>query len=198
MFLPNGAIKLFPAAHYDRGDWTALRMWCHEHARYGLPTIELVEWLKQQIGDRKAIEIGAGSGDLCYHLGIIGTDNYQQEWPDVRLYYAVLGQPVIKYGEWVERLDALEAVKQHKPDVVIGSWVTHWIDPNLPPPPGGGNMYGIREDEILKRVDTYIMIGNLEIHKHKPILKLPHEELNFPWIKSRAAARDQNRIFIWR
>lgn len=198
MFLENGAIKLLPAEFYDRADWTALRLWCHKNARYGLPTIELVDWLKKQIGNRKAIEIGAGSGDLCRHLGIIGTDNHMQEWPDVRLYYAATGQPVVKYGAWVERLDALEAVEKHKPDVVIGSWITHWIDPDLPVPPGGGNMYGVKEDEMLKLVDTYIMIGNLETHKAKPILNLPHEEFDFPWIKSRAKERNLNRIFVWR
>lgn len=195
---PNGALKLLPASYYDILDWDELRIWCHHNARYGLPTVELVAWLKDYIGDRRAIEIGAGSGDLCYHLGIKGTDNYQQTWPDVVIHYAAMGQPLIKYGSWVENRNAMVAVQKYRPSVVIGSWITHWIDPNLPPPPGGGNMYGVKENELLKLVDTYIMIGNLDIHQHKPILKLAHEEHQFSFVKSRASRPQLDRIFIWK
>lgn len=195
---PNGALKLMPAEYYDSLDWMELRTWCHFQARYGLPTVELIAWLKDYIGDRKAIEIGAGSGDLCHHLGIVGTDNFQQTWPQVAMYYAIGGQPTIAYGSWVEKIDAIAAAKKYKPDIIIGSWITHWIDPDKAMPVGGGNMFGVKEDELLKLVDTYIMIGNLDIHAHKPILELPHETLEFSFVKSRAQKRELNRIFIWR
>lgn len=194
---PTGALKLMPYSYYEGLDWVQLRLWCHHNARYGLPTIELVEWLKDYIGDRKAIEIGAGSGDLCHHLDIPGTDNYQQTWPDVRMFYAISGQPTIIYGTWVENIAALDAVKKYKPDIVIGSWITHWVDPDKAVGIGGGNMYGVKEDELLDYGVTYIMIGNLAIHGHKPILRLPHEELQFPFVKSRAHKRELDRIFIW-
>lgn len=197
MLEPNGAIRLMPAAYYDSIDWQSFRIWCHYQARYGIPTIELIDWLKNCIGDRPTIEIGAGSGDLCHHLGIRGVDNHNQTWPDVALYYAATGQPTIKYAPWVQNYDALKAVKMFKPSVVVGSWITHWIDPDKPIPPGGGNMYGVKEDEMLKLVDTYIMIGNLEVHKSKPIMALPHEELELPFVKSRAHKPKLDRIFIW-
>ncbi len=190
-------MKLLQTVVWDCIDVMTMRLFGHQYARYGFPTVELIAWLKEIIGDRKAIEIGAGSGDLCYHLGILGTDNYQQTWPDVQLHYAATGQPTIKYGPWVERLEALDAVRRHKPNVVIGSWITHWIDPDKPMPPGGGNMYGLKEDELLELVDTYIMIGNLRVHQHKPILKLPHQELTLPFVKSRATYPDLDRVFIW-
>jgi hypothetical protein len=41
-------------------------------------TVELVAWLHDRIAGRKAIEIGAGMGDLGYHLGIPQTDSYAQ------------------------------------------------------------------------------------------------------------------------
>lgn len=194
---PNGALRLMPASYYDSLDWNELRIWCHHNARYGLPTVELVEWLKERIGGRSVLEIGAGSGDLCHHLGIRGVDNHQQTWPDVAIHYALNGQPAIKYGPWVQNHDAVKAVKMFKPKVVIGSWITHWIDPDKPMPAGGGNMYGVKEAQILELVDEYIMIGNLEVHKAKPIRSLPHEELSLPFVKSRAHNPQLDRIFIW-
>lgn len=194
---PNGALRLMPASYYDSLDWNDLRIWCHYNARYGLPTVELIQWLRDRIGDRPAMEIGAGSGDLCHHLGIRGVDNHQQTWPHVMLYYAATKQPTIKYGPWVQNHDALKAVKMFKPKVVIGSWITHWIDPDKPPPPGGGNMHGVKEDQLLDLVDEYIMIGNLETHGSKPIMSLPHTELQLPFVKSRASNPDLDRIFIW-
>lgn len=193
----RGALRLMPAAWYDQQDRHSLRVWCHYNARYGLPTVELVDWLKTRIAGRKSIEIGAGAGDLCYHIGNVGVDNHQQEWPDVKAYYAALQQPTIKYPSWVIEADALEAVNRIRPSVVIGSWVTHWIDPEIPAPAGGGNMYGVKEPEILSLVDEYIVIGNLAIHSHKPIMKLPHEELELPFIRSRAARPELDRVFVW-
>jgi hypothetical protein len=43
---PDNTIKLLPAAAYDEFDPSGLRLWCHHNARYGLPTTELIEWLK--------------------------------------------------------------------------------------------------------------------------------------------------------
>jgi hypothetical protein len=40
-------------------------------------------------------------------------------------------------------LDAIAAIEKYQPDTVVASWVTHWIDPNLPVPPHGGNIYGV-------------------------------------------------------
>ena len=190
----NKKLNLYPSSYYETLNFEQLRVFCHFNARYGLPTIELVDWLKKEIGDLKAIEIGAGSGDLGHHLGIPMTDNHCQEWPDVRLIYSATQQPLIKYGVDVERLDALEAIEKYKPDVVLGSWVTQWIDPNKPPPFGGGSVYGIKENLILERVRKYIVIGAVEIHKYKEIMKLPHKTYELPFLWSR---RKDNRIWVW-
>jgi hypothetical protein len=125
------------------------------------------------------------------------TDNYNQEMPDVKKYYAITGQPTIRYGKDVEKLDALEAQAKYKPQVIIGSWVTQWIDPNLPPPPGGGNMYGIKEPELLERLPpggSYIHIGAHGIHDFKKILALPHETYELPFLRSR---RPDNVVYVW-
>lgn len=195
----NGYLKILPAAFYEELDPVELRVFCHVFARYGLPTIELVEFLKQRIGDQSAIEIGAGCGDLGRALGIPMTDNFCQDWPDVKAIYTAAHQPIIQYGQDVIRMDALDAVRKYKPDIVIGQWVTNWIDPNLPPPPGGGSMYGIKEDELLEECKTYIVIGNRNVHGHKPILQKRHFEIQDGdrYIKSRANDQSQNVIYIW-
>ena len=193
----NNRLKLLGAEAYDAISPSALCLWCNRYARYGLPTIELVEWLQKRIAGRNAIEIGSGTGDLAYHLGIPATDNRMQEWPEIKFNYELVGQPVIKYPDFVQNLDALDAVKQYKPDVVIASWVTHWIDPNLPPPPEGGNAWGVKEDKILATGCTYILIGNKRVHGIKKIMAQPHKEFELPFLRSRAIHPELNRVWIW-
>ena len=192
----EGFLRLLSCEYYNTIPWQELRLWCHYNARYGLPTIELVEWLKATIGDRKAIEIGSGAGDLAYHLGIQATDNRQQEWPDVALFYKMKGQPTIKYPASVERLSAIEAIKKYAPEVIVASWVTEWVDPDNVPV-HGGNMYGIKEDKIVGSGRTYILIGNINVHGHKKIMNIAHETHDFPFLKSRGANREGNRIWVW-
>jgi hypothetical protein len=194
---PDNIIKLLPAADYDAFDSDGLRLWCHFQARYGLPTVELVAWLTHYIGDRKAIEIGAGTGDLAHHLKITATDNKVQDDPEAAIFYLLSRQPTIRYPAWVEKLDALAAIEKHRPQVVVASWVTHWVDPALPIPPGGGCMFGVHEDQLLATGVTYVFIGNAVVHQYKPILKVPHIELELPFVRSRANDSSANRVFIW-
>jgi hypothetical protein len=193
----KGMLKLLSAKEYDTIPHDSLRMFCHNFARYGLPTIELTDWLKEKIADRKAIEIGSGSGDLALHLDIPATDNHMQEWKIMRDYYRTIGQPTIKYPAFVQTLDALVAVERLKPEVVVASWVTEWIDPDKPMPPQGGNMFGVKETEILASGVTYILIGNHNVHGHKAIMAQPHEEFNLPFVRSRSAYPELNRVWIW-
>jgi len=195
--LKGGMLPLLPAAFYDSFPQDSLWLWCHTNARYGLPTVELVEWLQEKIAGRKAIEVGAGSGDLAHHLGIQPTDNRMQEWPHIRAHYAGLRQPVIQYGDRVASYDALDAVDFYKPEVVIASWVTEWIDPFLPPPPHGGNAWGVKEDRIVAQCD-YILIGNAAVHGKKKIMEMPHEEHALPFLRSRAFDQSLDRMWIWR
>lgn len=194
--LPSGKLKLVSATEYDNFSHDEIRVFCHKYARYGLPTMELVEFLKEIINGRNAIEIGAGHGDLGCHLNIPMTDSKCQASPQLQLYYSAMGQPTIKYPADVEKLEALDAIKKYQPQVVIGSWVTQWLDPNKPATKGG-SMYGVKEGELLKLVETYVVIGNLDSHGDKDIIDLPHEEIVLPGIRSRASNPVNNRIFIW-
>ncbi len=193
----DGFIRLLPSAAYDDFDPEGLRLWCHKHARYGLPTIELISWLREKINGRKAIEIGAGAGDLSHYLNIPGTDNRMQEWPYIEAIYSSIGQPVIKYPVSVRGCDALTAIEVLSPDVVVASWVTEWIDPNKEAPASGGNIYGVKEDQIIASGVTYIVIGNTFIHGAKKIMQESHQTFDLPFVRSRASHPKENRIWVW-
>lgn len=201
----RGILKLLPASVYDTFDRNGLRLFCHNHARYGLPTTELVTWLREYIAGRSCLEIGSGAGDLAHHLGVRATDNRMQEWPEIKMQYAMTGQPVIPYPVWMEELDAIDAVQKYKPDVVLASWVTEWIDPAKLPPPHGGNVFGVKENLIVTAGDiglshcnpTYILIGNDATHGKKQIMSRKHERFYFPFLKSRAKFANLNCVYVW-
>lgn len=194
---PDGQLLLLPTGYYNNMDFEGIRLFCHKNARYGLPTIELIDWLHEEIGTRSAIEIGAGHGDLSFHLGVPATDNYMQRRPEVAAHYRLTGQPTIDYPARVEHLDASAAIIKYRPDVVIASWVTEWIDPNLPPPPHGGNMFGVKEDEIVGAGLTYILIGNTTVHGKKKIMHETHVEIRSSMLRSRSVTPEENRVWIW-
>lgn len=194
LLLENGKLKLFSHSVYDTFEWNELRYFCHMYARYGLPTVELIECLKKIISGRSAIEIGSGHGDLGYHLGIPMTDSKIQNKPFIRESYKAMGQPIIQYPNDVERLEALEAVNKYRPRVVVASWVTAYSPYETT---YGSSPYGIREDKLLSQVETYILIGNQDIHGDKPIMQLPHTTIAGNYIRSRAKNPENNRIYIW-
>lgn len=192
----DGYIKLLSSVALDALPAASVRLWAHLNGRYHLPTAGTIGWLNIFIAGRRAIEIGSGTGDLAHYLGIPATDNKMQTWPAVASFYAALNHPTLRYGPDVEELGAAAAIRKHQPQIVIGAWVTHWIDPNQPMPPGGGNVHGIREDEIVGAGLVYVMIGNKVTHQHKPILKLPHREIALPFLRSRGDPAE-DRVFIW-
>lgn len=192
-----GVLKRLSSAALDvSATPEALRLWCHYHGRYGLPTTELVAWLRAYIAGRSAIEIGSGAGDLAWHLMLPATDNRCQEQPDVAAFYRALGDPVIEYPAWVERLDALDAIAKYTPDIVVASWVAQWADPDMPPASTGA-VYGVKEDILLDTGVIYVLIGNLAVHGKKTIMARPHRELDLPFLRSRSQHDTQNRLFIW-
>lgn len=191
----SGNLLIHPTDFYNDLDPEALRVFCHYAARYLLPTRELVKEIKFLIGEKTALEIGAGAGDLGRALGIRMTDSFLQQTPEVAALYAASGQPVIRYGEDVERMAAARAIDTYKPQVVVAAWVTQYISPDLPPPPGGGNVWGVNEEALLENVDRYIFIGSVGIHQHKFIHKIPKTYEKFS--SSIRSRRHDNVIWVW-
>lgn len=198
LLLPDGRLKLLSFEDYQQVNPVHLRLWAVHNARYCFPTVELIDWLRKEIGNRFAIELGAGCGDLGAHLGIIQTDSYMQRRPEIQLLYKAMGQAITYPPEDVYEYDALAAVKALRPDVAVAAWLTQKVVAEECTPDTQGSVYGADELEILKHVSTYIHIGNEASHGMKKALDIPCEKYYFPWLVSRAAFPEKNVIYIWR
>jgi len=192
----HGQLKVVPAAFYKMQRPESAAVYCVRHGCYGLPTIELCEWLRDFIGERQAMEIGAGNGVMAAHLGIRAVDNFMQNDPRIRELYQLVQQPPVRYGNAVEKIEALDAVKKYRPQVVISCYVTHRY--NAAEHWRGGNMFGPDTGEILKLVEHYIHIGNEKTHSRDPLMELPHEMHYFPWLHSRASMYGRDFIGVWK
>jgi hypothetical protein len=193
----DGFLKLLPASAYSDINPEHLMIWAVKNARYGFPTIELIDWLKEQIKDQFAIELAAGKGDLGRHLGIMQTDSYMQLIPEVTAFYALTRQPIIEPPESVYKYDANQAINCFKPDIAIASWLTQRFRQG-DPEDVKASVYGAEEFEIIDKVKVYIHIGNENVHGTKRILCFPHETYRFPWLVSRAEDPAKNLIYVWR
>lgn len=168
LFDEKGVIQPMPAAWWAAQSREDRMRFGHHHALYSFPTVEIIEHLRQVLPPY-TIEIGAGNGGYCQALGITGTDSYQQAQPAIKFLYDLTGQPVVKYGAHVHKLDAITAVKTLGARSVFASWVTHrYIDARAQL---GGNVDGVDEHELLSLIDDYFFIGNSNIHTNKPIFQ---------------------------
>lgn len=192
-FFKNNEFQILPAEEYKQFSVDQHRFFGNRHSLYQFPTTELIEFLKEFVIEGKTIEIGSGRGVIGKALGIPATDNKHQEWPETRRAYEKHGQPTIPYGDNVITMDANEAVDHYKPKVVIGSWVTGKEDFQGNPL----NKDGMNEFDILDKVDTYIVVGNHQVHLSKDIMTVPHRRYSAPWLVSRARIPRDNSIYIW-
>lgn len=192
-FDENGELIVHPAEFWRQFSRMEIVAFCVEHGLYLLPTTELVAWLQERIAGRHAIEIGSGNGVLAKALGIVATDNHMQEWPEIRAIYEQSQQPTIRYGSNVVRLDAHAAIREYKPEVVIGAWITHCYA--LMQHENGGNVHGPNETHIISKA-TYVFIGCQGTHANKPLLRLAHDRYVAPWLVSRSFAGD-DFIAVW-
>jgi hypothetical protein len=191
----DGRLKVMPAAYYKALDPNARALFGHRRGVYSLPTVELVEFLRRFIGTRSAIEIGSGNGVLAQELNIPATDSRMQEDPAIAAHYALSGQPVVTYGPNVEKLDGHAAVAKYRPQVVISCWVTHKYDERRHE--AGGNMFGIDEEALIARCESYVVVGNRSPHRGKSIWALPHVSIEPDWLFSRSVSGLPDFIAVW-
>ena len=163
----SGLIRPVPSKMVEECGFEQLRMFLHKYGLYTMPTTELIEYLAGIIAGKRAIEIGAGMGVIGRALGIPVTDNKMQAWPSVKAYYDLMRQPTIRYPVDIIELDAHEAVKRYRPQVVIGSYITHRWRPGMT----SGNQYGVDNLKIARKVEAYYMIGSLTTHMQDPAMK---------------------------
>lgn len=193
----NGALRLFPASYYDGIPPETLRQWCEGNHRFVLPTLELVLWLRNLIGKRPALEIGAGHGDLAYHLGIPATDSYLHQRPEVAALRRAARQPDPDFPFRVRRMEAFEAVRHYRPEVVIAGWVDEWIGSEQSPPQPHASVNGVREVKLIEKGITYVLIGNVKQHQHRTSRMLVHRDYPFPWLRRCDPDQMLNRVWVW-
>jgi hypothetical protein len=157
---------------------------------YFLPTKEFIDWMKNEISNKTAIEIGSGIGLVAESLNIKATDAMQQKKSWVKEYYKSMQQQTITYGKHVEQLEAIDAVKKYNPDITIGCWVSHKVKNSLIPDP-----FNIDEEELMKYT-SYYMVGHKRVHRKKDVLILDHKTYNLPFLVSRLGTKD-NVIWKW-
>jgi len=197
----GGRMRLLPASTLQAFGPDEVASWTGQRSRYGLVTEELVSEVLGGAATSPpadAIEIGAGMGDLGHHLGIHMTDSAVQTRPESRLFYGVVGQPIVDPPPNVERLDAVTAVKRYKPRVVIGSWCTQLYEAGDTPNRVGSSVYGVDEQWLLGQAEVYVHIGNDGPHAKKRIAAVPHSVTYAKWIVSRAADQLLNCVRVWR
>jgi hypothetical protein len=192
----HGRIRVLPAAFWATTTAAERALFGKRHGIYSFPTLELVDRLRELIDGRSTIEIGAGNGVLAETLGIPATDNRMQENPLYRRIFDRLDQAPVPYGPNVVECHASRAVRQFKPSVVIGCWVTHKYDPARRE--AGGNEIGVDEPDILRNCETYILVGNDRVHADSAIKSRPHEIEYPPWLYSRAGQSSREFIAVWR
>jgi hypothetical protein len=190
---PSGRQRIMPASYWAGTTRVERALFGRNHGVYLLPTIELVDRLTELIGDRTAIEVGAGDGVLAQALGIPATDSMQHAKPPWRDQYvpARLGPPV-PYGPNVIDMDAATAVRVFQPQVVIGCYVT-WKDR----PGGAGNEAGVDELDVLAHCDTYVFVGHDHVHRNSALWSQPHTIEYPPYVYSRAVAEGRHFIGVW-
>jgi hypothetical protein len=193
----DGRFQILPASFWRRTSANERVLFGHRTGIYSFPTVELVDRLKQIIGGRTAIEIGAGNGVLAEALGIPATDSFQQTDPKYREVYEAIDHTAVPYSPKVEKLTAYDAVRKYEPQVVLGCWVTHKWNKNEPW--RGGNEVGIDELDILAHCEEYVFVGNMSPatgHSKKPIWRTLHKSEKHDYIYSRS--KDHKRDFLGR
>jgi len=193
--LKDGVLQVMPAAYYAAANRNDLSVWCVRRGLYCLPTVELIDWLREQI-DGSAIEIAAGHGAIGRALGIPITDSREHENPGMAARYAEMQQGLTICPPDVEKLTAAQAVEKYRPSVIIGAWATwryderrHWA---------GGSQYGVDHEKLLAKpfVQRFVHIGHERVHAPMPLRMKPHREHRLPFLWARPLD-PLNVIWTW-
>ena len=192
--LQANRIKLLPASVYSQIPSQELLIWMQHRQRYCLPTIELINWLKTRIADRPALEIGADHSDLAFYLGIRAIGDCHASFTS---YPTVLspGQiPTRVFASDVHRMDAIQAIYEFRPEIVIGAWIPDKFSDNF----GSKFKHAPNEYQIVQNAD-YIHIGSEKSHSRSKMLEFPHEALSPPGLVSRTSVNPPDDIVhIWK
>jgi hypothetical protein len=192
----HGRLRVMPAAFWADTTADERSAFGNRHGLYSFPTVELVAHLQHLIAGRSAIEIAAGHGVLAQALGIPGTDSRQQDKQPWRGILVGSGVTPVPYGPDVIECHASRAVRRFKPQVVIGCFVTHRYERDRHE--AGGNEEGVDERDVLANCETYILVGNENVHRNSVLWSRPHDIEYPPFVYSRAREGGREFIAVWR
>ena len=194
LLFKNGEFQLVSAKEILKFSEAHIVQFGSKYALYTIPTLELIKALRELIGEDRAVEIGSGVGIIGKALGIRCTDNFCQERPELKKHYQKYHQQTVNYGPHVLKRDAEWVAKKWRPDVILGSWITHRYSEELK----SGNAYGPDEEIILNHCKRYILLGNAKTHDVKPIMKYnPQIISDFPGYITRSTSPKDNKVYIW-
>jgi hypothetical protein len=198
----DGLLKILPAAAYERFDPDFRALWCKEMGYHLLPTVELVDWLRSEIGDASAIEICAGAGVLGQALGVPSIDwDVCGRFPAAKACYLGLANPgaaeaIPIIGPRCERIEAMEAIAKYRPQVVFGGYVTQRLYPGEPDWMAG-SAFGVEECTLIKCVRKYIVLSTRTTQQDKRIFRQRTRELSPPWLVTRHPDPAAALISVW-
>lgn len=191
-------LKAIPAKDLAPIPHDHLLTWATDHGVYQFVTTELIDFLQNEISGCSSLEICAGHGTIARTLNIVGTDSYHHCRPETKLYYQLVGQQITEPPPEIMKFDANAAVDFFKPEVVIGAFVSqHITDEEYFSGKVNGAVTGTKEINFVSKVKKYINIGNANTHRGKKIYALPHKELYFDWLYSKAFDQKLNRVWVW-
>ncbi len=142
----QGARRIPTAAAFDRAVSRLPRGELPRHCEFNpwapiylIPTRPFLRALARAIretGARRVLEVAAGDGHLARSLALVApdlrisaTDSGAWERPQARMNKEerrkLRGQQVagLLLGEGVQRMEALEAIRRHRPDLVLACWL---------------------------------------------------------------------------
>lgn len=93
----------------------------------------------------------------------------------------------------VEPLDALSAIRKYEPEYVIASYCTHLYGTGSLK---SGNSFDVDTRWVRSHCRRFYHIGNDDIHRRDPIMKMPHQRLSFDWLVTRGDS-SKARIYVW-
>lgn len=193
----TGLLKVVDADFLRTLNLEHLIVWGNKRGVYTFPTTELITWIKEKIGDRKAIEICSGNGVIGRALGIVRTDSHVQTTPEMIAYYEAVGQKPISPPKDVYNFEANDAVDFFKPQVVVACYATQKYLPGDEVQKVGSSVYGVDELAMLPKIETYINIGTDTSHADKRIRKFKHDLYRFDWLFTRSPDQKLNHICVW-
>ncbi|SEW20953.1 hypothetical protein SAMN05428988_3153 [Chitinophaga sp. YR573] len=195
----NGLLKVVDADLLRSFRFLELRLWARENGVYQFITTEMIDWLRTYFDGRKGLEICAGKGTIGRTLGIISTDSrlLQTNHGIVKSAMQQFNEQPTNPPDDVLTFESNAAVNHFKPQVVVGAFVSQLYKPGENWDKIPSSAFGTDEELLYKKVSTYIMFGNINVHKHKRLFKKQHREYFFPWLFTRCEDQSKNRVWVW-